>query len=71
MVEKLSFWHNLTEDAKKAKGIWNGVLREIKKVGREDILNNPVVLDIGGGGVNFLNISINKAFALQAWIVKI
>jgi len=47
--KELSFWHNLTEGHEKAKTVWEDVVYEIQKVGREDILNNPAVLDIGGG----------------------
>ena len=49
MSEKLSFWQHLTESPKEAKWIWADIVDEIKKVGREDILSNPTVLDIGGG----------------------
>jgi len=49
MGEKLSFWQHLTERPNEAKFIWEDIIDEIKKVGREDILPNPTVLDIGGG----------------------
>jgi ubiquinone/menaquinone biosynthesis C-methylase UbiE len=49
MNGKLSFYEHLTKSPEEAKWIWADIVEEIKKVGREDILSNPTVLDIGGG----------------------
>lgn len=49
MNQELSWWENLTESPEKAESIWRRVVNAIKNIGRQDILSNPTVLDIGGG----------------------
>lgn len=49
MGERLSFLHNLTGDQETAQDIWENILSGIQAAGREDILQNPTVLDLGGG----------------------
>ena len=49
MGERLSFLHNLTGDQETAQDIWKNILSDIQHAGREDILQNPTVLDLGGG----------------------
>ncbi len=40
---------NLTIDARDAESNWNNVEHFIEYAGRKDILENPTILDIGGG----------------------
>ncbi|PIR68649.1 hypothetical protein COX93_00215 [Candidatus Nomurabacteria bacterium CG_4_10_14_0_2_um_filter_30_12] len=49
MKEMLSTYQNLTEDKETAQAIWRYITHSIEEVGRNDILQNPTVLDIGGG----------------------
>lgn len=49
MGEKLNFLENLTENNKKAQYVWGNIIRSIEKVGRTDILQDPIILDLGGG----------------------
>lgn len=49
MGYSLSSTENLTDSSYMAKSIWGDVENGIKQAGREDILSNPAVLDIGGG----------------------
>jgi len=49
----MPYRENLTETESKARMAWGEVLRIIEKVGREDILENPNVLDLGGGAGEF------------------
>ena len=49
MGERLSSLYNLTREAETARHVWDDVTTEIKSCGREDVLQSPTVLDIGGG----------------------
>ncbi|MFA5075987.1 MAG: class I SAM-dependent methyltransferase [Patescibacteria group bacterium] len=51
MSEK--FWENLTENQDEAQFVWRMVRQAIERVGRQDILQNPAVLDLGGGAGEF------------------
>lgn len=59
MREKLNNVENLTENSEVAQNIWRYVVNSIKRVGREDILENPIVLDLGGGMGEFSK-NLNK-----------
>jgi len=49
MRERLSVFQNLTGDLETAEHVWNGISHAISRAGREDILKNPQILDLGGG----------------------
>lgn len=53
MGEQISNWEHLTTTERSAQSIWKQVLSMIKEAGREDILQNPTVLDLGGGAGEF------------------
>lgn len=68
MGEKISNWEHLTTE-RGAKFIWEDVLSLIKEAGREDILPNLTVLDLGGGAGEFsknLNAQGIKCISLDA-----
>lgn len=44
---------NLTDRETIAKAIWYGLTEAIKKAGKESILENPTVVDMGGGYAEF------------------
>lgn len=46
-------YQNLTENTAEAKWVWEHVVSAIKEAGREDLLSNPTVLDLGGGTGEF------------------
>ena len=54
--EFMSSWENLTADESGARGEWQYIINLIEELNLNNILINPVVLDIGGGKVNFRNI---------------
>ncbi len=49
MPEKLNYFHDLTANAEHAELMWRFITNAIESVGRNDILQNPTVLDVGGG----------------------
>lgn len=49
MKERLSFSRNLTREEEDAKAVWDDVLVAIKEAGKDDILKNAIVFDVGGG----------------------
>lgn len=53
MREKIPSWENLTETSEGAQDTWDSIVRRIKRGGRMDILENPTVLDLGGGAGEF------------------
>lgn len=66
-------WQHLTEDQRGAQRIWQYNLSAIKEIGREDILEHPVVLDLGSGagefsknlnsqGINCVGLDINQGW---------
>lgn len=52
MGEKINFWEHLTTK-QGASNAWKQAISMVKEVGREDILQNPIVLDLGGGAGEF------------------
>lgn len=68
MGEKISDWEHLTTGIE-AKSAWKNVLSLIKEAGREDVLQNLTVLDLGGGAGEFsknLNAQGIKCISLDA-----
>ena len=49
MEKKLSPFQHLTENSGEAMTMWQNIVSGINKIGRIDILQNPSVLDMGGG----------------------
>ena len=46
---KILYFEHLTEGESGAESVWSHSLFAIKEAGRQDILQNPAVLDLGGG----------------------
>jgi ubiquinone/menaquinone biosynthesis C-methylase UbiE len=68
MAEKMHWTENLTNDEKKADLMWDVFSRHIEEAGRNDILKNPTVLDLGGGRgefSKFLNANGIKCVSLE------
>jgi len=49
MEKKLPAFQHLTENPSEAMESWQRTLSRIKEANRTDVLNSPVVLDVGGG----------------------
>lgn len=49
MRKELPNWENLTEDSSDAAFRWRHIYSQIQKCNKTEILENPIILDLGGG----------------------